>query len=590
MAVSGSPQRETVVLHNLRAIIVIVANLGGAAGLLGAGGLGLDVIIQSAPYSFADLDKQKRLSSTRMSDELPNNFNSVAIQTVAITSKKALLSLEKNIQDELYYHGFMSKLEAEVLLKKHGHFLVRRIQEATNLYYVVSVQWKEEKLHYKINQTSRKHYFYLNRECKKTVVGLIRFHRQNQVPINETTKACLKKTVNRHHYTIFREQVTLGAYISAGEFGAVYAGLLRVGLFSRLDVAVKTMKLDEDKLSMDQRIVFLREANIMMRLKHKNVIRLYGVCVYEDPIWIVMECAKGYLSSVFFTLQPTHLRRQLVEETTNSESAPDETLKIKFSKEICLGMAYLESFMVIHRDLAARNCLLGKKETVKIVAITSKKALLSLEKNIQDELYYHGFMSKLEAEVLLKKHGHFLTVVGLIRFHRQNQVPINETTKACLKKTDCYNNIDSKNVIRLYGVCVYEDPIWIVMECAKGGSLLKRLQNSESAPDETLKIKFSKEICLGMAYLESFMVIHRDLAARNCLLGKKETIKIADFGLSNKGLKALKIGASDVCSSKFGQMDNSLWEELSVRQIGQGSSKERSNLCLLRIRLRKCRV
>lgn len=39
-----------------------------------------------------------------------------------------------------------------------------------------------------------------------------------------------------------------------------------------------------------------------MRLKHKNVIHLYGVCVYDDPIWIILEEARGvvflYLSII----------------------------------------------------------------------------------------------------------------------------------------------------------------------------------------------------------------------------------------------------------------------------------------------------
>lgn len=62
-----------------------------------------------------------------------------------------------------------------------------------------------------------------------------------------------------------------------------------------------------------------------------------------------------------------------------------------------------------------------------------------------------------------------------------------------------------KNVIRLYGVCVYEDPIWIVLEEAKGGSLLDRLEKLPhvSVP---LKERFSKQLCFGMQYLESFCV------------------------------------------------------------------------------------
>lgn len=37
-----------------------------------------------------------------------------------------------------------------------------------------------------------------------------------------------------------------------------------------------------------------------------------------------------------------------------------------------------------------------------------------------------------------------------------------------------------------------------------------------------------------MRYLESKNCIHRDLAARNCLIGRKNIVKISDFGMSRE--------------------------------------------------------
>lgn len=37
---------------------------------------------------------------------------------------------------------------------------------------------------------------------------------------------------------------------------------------------------------------FLREAQIMKRLRHPKLIQLYAVCTMEDPIYIITELMK----------------------------------------------------------------------------------------------------------------------------------------------------------------------------------------------------------------------------------------------------------------------------------------------------------
>ena len=87
-------------------------------------------------------------------------------------------------------------------------------------------------------------------------------------------------------------------------------------------------------------------------------------------------------------------------------------------------------------------------------------------------------------------------------------------------------------LIQLYAVCTNEEPIFIITELMKNGSLLEYLQGKGRTMKLQQLIDMSAQVAAGMAYLESQNYIHRDLAARNVLVGDNNIVKIADFGLA----------------------------------------------------------
>ncbi|XP_040565036.1 tyrosine-protein kinase Src42A [Lepeophtheirus salmonis] len=87
-------------------------------------------------------------------------------------------------------------------------------------------------------------------------------------------------------------------------------------------------------------------------------------------------------------------------------------------------------------------------------------------------------------------------------------------------------------LIQLYAVCTLEEPIYIITELMKWGSLLEYLQGKGRTLKLPQLIDMAAQIASGMAYLESQNYIHRDLAARNVLVGDNNVVKIADFGLA----------------------------------------------------------
>lgn len=69
-------------------------------------------------------------------------------------------------------------------------------------------------------------------------------------------------------------------------------------------------------------------------------------------------------------------------------------------------------------------------------------------------------------------------------------------------------------LIQLYAVCTNEEPIFIITELMKNGSLLEYLQGKGRTMKLQQLIDMSAQVAAGMAYLESQNYIHRDLAAR----------------------------------------------------------------------------
>lgn len=92
-----------------------------------------------------------------------------------------------------------------------------------------------------------------------------------------------------------------------------------------------------------------------------------------------------------------------------------------------------------------------------------------------------------------------------------------------------------KHLIKLYAVCTQPEgePILIVTELMRNGCLLDYLQTKQGrALTITTLVNMAEQVAKGMAYLESMKYVHRDLAARNILVGERNLVKIADFGLA----------------------------------------------------------
>ena len=87
------------------------------------------------------------------------------------------------------------------------------------------------------------------------------------------------------------------------------------------------------------------------------------------------------------------------------------------------------------------------------------------------------------------------------------------------------------NLIQLYAVCTKEEPIYIITELMKHGSLLEYLRGDRRSLKLPQLIDMGAQVAAGMAYLEEKSYVHRDLAARNILVSKNLICKVKSFSM-----------------------------------------------------------
>ena len=101
-----------------------------------------------------------------------------------------------------------------------------------------------------------------------------------------------------------------------------------------------------------------------------------------------------------------------------------------------------------------------------------------------------------------------------------------------LKEVELLKQLSHPKIIQLYAICTKEEPMYIITELMKHGSLLEYLRGDGRSLKLPQLINMGAQVASGMAYLEEKNYIHRDLAAKNILVGEKLICKVADFGLA----------------------------------------------------------
>ena len=135
--------------------------------------------------------------------------------------------------------------------------------------------------------------------------------------------------------------------IGAGTFARVYRA-------AHVDSGdIKAVKVLRQRYSndMDTRESFLREARMVMKLRHPNIVPIYEVEEAKNRIYMVMDFVEG----------------QNLREYVKAHKKIGYLTSLNIVRDVCSGLAYAAEQKVYHRDMKLSNVLLSSKGQAKLV-------------------------------------------------------------------------------------------------------------------------------------------------------------------------------------------------------------------------------
>ncbi|KAM0856754.1 hypothetical protein ACQ4PT_048907 [Festuca glaucescens] len=165
----------------------------------------------------------------------------------------------------------------------------------------------------------------------------------------EFTYESLRKATNSFHERL-----------GEGGYGVVYKGTLPAeaddGRAEAVQVAVKKFIRDDARCVED----FVKEVDIINRLRHKNIVPLVGWCYKKGQLLLVYEyMPNGSLDQHLF---PRSLAGQLASPLTWAS-------RYAIAKDVASGLHYVHHEygpMVLHRDIKASNVLLDASFSARV--------------------------------------------------------------------------------------------------------------------------------------------------------------------------------------------------------------------------------
>jgi len=134
--------------------------------------------------------------------------------------------------------------------------------------------------------------------------------------------------------------------------GSGASGVVKRGTWLKTtEVAVKVLKNIPEFTDKKDLLSFYKEIETLSKLRHSNIVQMYGFCRKENYVCLVTEYVRG---------------GNLADCLSEPQDNYDLNLQSQLALNIVRGMVYLHNQNVIHRDLKPANILIESWEEGKV--------------------------------------------------------------------------------------------------------------------------------------------------------------------------------------------------------------------------------
>ncbi|XP_058807838.1 uncharacterized protein LOC131673673 isoform X3 [Phymastichus coffea] len=158
---------------------------------------------------------------------------------------------------------------------------------------------------------------------------------------------------------VSRDKLKYLREIGHGWFGKVVEGCADLQDSRLIKGSAKTsnviVRILTEEATAKEKAWFLGEATPYFKLRHRNILSLFGSCLETDPYLLLFEsCPLGDLKSF------------LKSNRESEKTLIKENLPTRIAIEVGAGLRHMHEHGLAHTDLSARNCLMASDLSIKL--------------------------------------------------------------------------------------------------------------------------------------------------------------------------------------------------------------------------------